>query len=140
MNVDITIVATILGILGSGAIVAIADRIRMGLRVAVLEALFSEKVKLVTILDSKTDEHSRQIVTIETVIPELRKLIDALKDVPGLLFTMKAMMDSDRERIKDMEQLIRVSTRQIIEVVPQSMQGPQGRQGPQGIQGEPGNR
>jgi len=125
------IMATLIGVLGTALLGAIAYCIRLGTRISIQEALFVEKSKNVTDLDVQSNLHSNRITAIESVVPELRSLIQSLKDVPGLLSALKGMMENDRERLRDLE--IRVTS---------TLQGPMGVQGPQGMQGQrgiPGN-
>jgi len=98
-----TILGAVAGALSAGGVAAIADRIRLGTRLTVLEALLAERTRTVKELDEKTDDHADRLKAVEFIIPELRRLIDSLHDVPGMLFTLKAMMEGDRERIRDLE-------------------------------------
>lgn len=95
--------ATIIGLLGTILIGTVVDRIRLGIRVTVLEALFTERSASVAALDVRSDDHASRLTAVEQVIPELRRLIEAMRDVPALLSALKAMMADDRERLRDVE-------------------------------------
>lgn len=81
----------------------IADRRQLGIRLGVLERMFNTQEKVMDSLQINQKDHDNRITSIESVIPELRNLIDALKDVPKLLVRVETLMETNAERIERVE-------------------------------------
>jgi len=98
------VIATLIGLLGTICIGLVVDRVNLGLRVSVMEALFNEKSKSVGELGLKSDQQANRITAVEAVIPEIKTLVNALASVPVVLARLETLMENNQERIRDMEQ------------------------------------
>src|ERR1700690_3099745 len=85
INISPPVLATLIGIAGTIVISTVVDRIRLGTRVSLLESHRVEHNKTLDELEKVKDPTTERVASIEAVVPELRHLIDAMRDVPTIL-------------------------------------------------------
>lgn len=93
ISVDDSIVASLIAVGGAALIGIIADRIRLGTRVAVLES------------DLETEKEQKKR-DYDTFVEEIHKLAESMKDIPTMLARMSAIVERNNSDIEHLQKQV----------------------------------